>query len=131
MDPRRGIPGGIMTRSEAQDTKDGRPWNLGAGAVWTPDAPEADAGERAEDLQPHLAAYLGASDREALRARVKPSTTGRLTLVTVEPRLRDGDVIHVDGAGGRKAHRISGMRHGLRSRDPQDLRIAQLSAIPD
>lgn len=119
-----------MTQSEAQDTKDGQPWSL-AGTVWTPEDSAADAGERAEDLQAHRTAYLGATDREALRARVKPSSSGRLTLVTVEARLRDGDVIHVDGSGGRKAHRISGLRRGLRSRDPQDLRIAQLTEILD
>lgn len=120
-----------MTQSEAQDTKDGWPWSLAEAGAWAPEDAALDAGERAEDLQAHRTAYLGSSDREALRARVKPSSGGRLTLVTVEVRLRDGDVIHVDCTGGRKAHRISGLRRGLRSRDPLELRIAQLSEIPD
>ena len=120
-----------MTQSEAQDTQDGRPWSLAAGGVWTPDDSASELGERGGELQPHRAAYRGASDREALRAWVKPAASGRPTLVTVDTRLRDGDVIHVDGPGGRKAHRISGMRRGLRSRDPQDLRIAQLTEVSE
>ena len=120
-----------MMQSEAQDPKDGRPWDSAETAAWAHEGLAADFGERGEEPQPHLAAYRSASERQPLRARVKLSADGKTTLVTVDVGLRDGDVIYVEIQGTRKAHRIAGMRHGLRSRDPRELRIALLGAIDD
>lgn len=120
-----------MTQGEAQEPRDGEPRNAAADSAWAPAELAADFGERAEEHQPHLAAYPDASDRQALRARVKLSASGRPTLVTAETRLRDGDRVYVESGGRRKAHLVCGLRRGLRSRDPQDLRIAQLREIDD
>jgi hypothetical protein len=117
--------------SETQDAKDGRARDNAEAAAWAHDGLAADFGERGDEPHPHLAAFRNPSERQPLRARVKLSANGKATLVTVEPSLRDGDVIYVESQGTRKGHRISGMRRGLRSRDPQELRIAVLAAIDD
>ena len=124
-------PGGIIMQSEPQDTKDGAARDLAPAAAWAHAALAADFGERGDEPQPHLAAFGSESERQPLRARVKLSANGKATLVTVEASLRDGDVIYVECQGTRKGHRIAGMRRGLRSRDPRELRIAVLAAIDD
>ncbi len=124
-------PGGIIMQSEPQDTKDGTARDHAQAATWAHAALAADFGERGDEPQPHLPAFRSESERQPLRARVKLSANGRTTLVTIETSLRDGDVIYVEAQGTRRGHRIAGMRRGLRSRDPRELRIAVLTAIDD
>ncbi len=118
-------------QGEAQDMIEGWPDTIAAQAGRTPPDQGGDFGERGEEELPQLAAFADASSREPLRARIRPGSSAPPTLVTNEPRLHEGDVVYVESQGKRRAHRICGMRRGLRSRDPQDLRIAQLREIED
>ncbi len=118
-------------QSEAQDTIDGWPDAIAAPAGRAPQGQQADFGQRGDEEVPHLAAFAHAGSRQPLQARVRLSSSTPPTLVTTETRLHEGDVVYVESLGKRRAHRICAMRRGLRSRDPQDLRIAQLREIED
>ncbi len=116
-------------QGEAQDTIEGWPDAMAAQAGRAPQGQEADYGERGENDPPQLAAFADATSREPLQARVRLSSSAPPTLVIRDARLHEGDVVFVESLGQRRAHRLCAMRRGLRSRDPQDLRIAQLREI--
>ncbi len=116
-------------QSEAQDMIDPGPELVAAQPGGTQPGRQAGFGERGEDDLPPVVAFADAASREPLQARVRLSSSAPPTLVTKEPGLHEGDVVFVESLGKRRAHRICGMRRGLRARDPQDLRVAQLHEI--
>lgn len=121
--------GALMKIIEGEGNDDAFPENLGTLLSWT--APDADSGfgERGEERTASLAAFLRPDDEDALHVRVKLSTEGIRTLVTTEARLQEGDTVYVESGGQRRPHRISRLRKGLRSRDPDTLRVGQLTEI--
>lgn len=118
-----------MIGIEATDARAGaqREWpgldELGA----TPIAglPHAESAERSAEP----AAFRDAADQHPLAASVKISVDGGPVLVTTERDLDDGDVVYLDLGGRRRAHRIFGLRPGLRGRDSSELRVGFLSEI--
>ncbi len=118
-----------MRSIEGEGADEGYPSDPLLAPAWPLDADDTDFDGRGGEQPAGPGVFLGAADGRPLRARVRISVDGRPTLLTIEPHLREGDVVYLDTRGERRPHRVAAMRRGLRMRDHADLRIAQLDEV--
>ena len=118
-----------MRSIEGEGADDAYPSDPLLAPAWPADAEDSDFDSRGGDPPSGARVFPAATGNERLRARVRIAFDGTPTLLTIEPHLREGDILYVDTRGQRRPHRIASMRRGLRLRDGKDLRVAQLDEV--